>query len=509
MNFKLVKIIVFILLITFVSSAPRNKIIDQRILRLIRQIFHVPSSGDSYVNAPELRKSLPKSVPSSRSLSSFSKAPTFSSKLLTSPAKPLPSSSQPLLSSSEPLSSSSKALPSSSKPLPSPSKICSGVCVAFHLCENGQVVTTGLNLLLPRKGLVDDEDNNNYEVEPPRECTEAEVCCELIYEEEDNDYDGTAGSVDYMAETDEVAASNEITKESKATEDSDYDGNNLDYSDKWSRKCGIRNTNLLRPRISGNDQTGTEEFPWMIMVLKKPPKTKFYDYVCGGSLIHTSAVLTAAHCIASFRPSYLYVRAGEWDLEKDEEPLPHQDRGVKSVVIHNKFYKPTLLNDIAILILKAPVELADNVRPICMPPPDYSFDEKRCVVSGWGKENLNRNSKFQSILKKVDLPIVPNSLCQTMFRNTILGIYFKLDTTFICAGGEAGRDTCKGDGGSPLVCQIPNTPRSYYQAGIVSWGIGCSQTNVPGAYVNVARYRDWIDHIMKKMNFETISYTHK
>lgn len=46
-------------------------------------------------------------------------------------------------------------------------------------------------------------------------------------------------------------------------------------------------------------------------------------------------------------------------------------------------------------------------------------------------------------------------------------------------GGEPGKDTCKGDGGSPLVCGIPNTIDRYYQSGIVAWGIGCADIN-PG-----------------------------
>jgi secreted trypsin-like serine protease len=40
----------------------------------------------------------------------------------------------------------------------------------------------------------------------------------------------------------------------------------------------------------------------------------------------------------------------------------------------------------------------------------------------------------------------------------------------MCAGGEVGKDACKGDGGSPLVCPVDGKPGHYYQAGIVAWG---------------------------------------
>merc|ERR1712048_1396430 len=56
--------------------------------------------------------------------------------------------------------------------------------------------------------------------------------------------------------------------------------------------------------------------------------------------------------------------------------------------------------------------------------------------------------------------------------------------------GEVGKDACTGDGGSPLVCQAQSG--RWTVVGLVSWGIGCA-SDLPGVYVDIAHYRDWIN----------------
>jgi len=284
---------------------------------------------------------------------------------------------------------------------------------------------------------------------------------------------------------------------------------------RYQPQCGRRNENGLGVRIQGFNEAESQfgEWPHMCAVLhEKVVETEESDgyggsniveetvnlFQCGGSLIAPGVILTAAHCVDKFRsnPTELKIRCGEWDTQGQTEPYPHQDRAVAAMEVHPEFNSKNLQNDWAVLFTSEEFVLSSHIDTVCLPTQEEDFSGTTCYATGWGKDKFGAAGEYQVVLKEIDLPVVDNYQCQDRLRKTRLGPKYKLHDSFICAGGVNGKDTCKGDGGSPLVCPSKYDPRSYVQAGIVAWGVGCGEDGTPGVYASVSKAVCWIDYVM-------------
>jgi spatzle-processing enzyme len=90
---------------------------------------------------------------------------------------------------------------------------------------------------------------------------------------------------------------------------------------------------------------------------------------------------------------------------------------------------------------------------------------------------------------KVDIGVVTNPSCQRSFASqTIVA-------TQLCAGGEAGKDSCGGDSGGPLMStHLVGRKQISYLIGLVSYGARkCGSRGLPGVYTRVGEYMTWIE----------------
>jgi len=224
------------------------------------------------------------------------------------------------------------------------------------------------------------------------------------------------------------------------------------------------------------------EFPFMAALMNR--RRQF----CGGSLIDEKHILTAAHCVAHLSKNdvqHLRVRLGDHNI-KDNDNTSIEKR-VKRVIRHIGFSSKTLHNDVAILTMEDAVEYNRNIQPICLAHGTSQYVNQRVTVAGWG--TLTEGGRQPDELMKVDVDVWTNDKCKVSYGSNAPG---GITSHMLCAS-RPQRDSCSGDSGGPLFsCNGACT-----QIGIVSWGIGCAQSNYPGVYTRITAMKDWISKIVQ------------
>ncbi|BET03457.1 serine protease [Nesidiocoris tenuis] len=255
-----------------------------------------------------------------------------------------------------------------------------------------------------------------------------------------------------------------------------------------SSECGSAPLHA-RPemRIVGGRNAQFGVWPWQVSVRRSSFFGFSSTHRCGGALINERWIATAGHCVDDLLTSQIRIRVGEYDFSSVQEPYPYAEKGVAKKAIHPKYNFFTYEYDLALVKLDSPLEFAPHIRPVCLPGSDDLLIGENATVTGWGR--LSDGGTLPSVLQEVTVPILSNDRCRNMFLRA--GRHEFFPEIFMCAGFDnGGRDACQGDSGGPL--QVKGKDGRYFLAGIISWGIGCAEANLPGVCTRISKFVPWI-----------------
>jgi len=250
-------------------------------------------------------------------------------------------------------------------------------------------------------------------------------------------------------------------------------------------------------RIVGGVEAIPHSFPWQVALLQRAGATSAF---CGGTIIDSQHILTAAHCVVNFfggpvSPSSVKVRVGAHDLRKTTAEPNAKTVNVARITIHPSYQGGPF--DFAILRLSEALTFSNEVTPICLATAEDGPVGQRCYVTGWGSTQQydypnQPPGVAQTNLRQVQVGIISNEQCVKSYR--ALDAEINIPEQEICAVAP-GKDSCQGDSGGPFVCK--RASGEFSLVGVVSWGAGCADTNgYPGVYARTSTVLPWIASVV-------------
>jgi len=262
----------------------------------------------------------------------------------------------------------------------------------------------------------------------------------------------------------------------------------------------------VAPRIVGGTTASVATYPWQAAVVlstaQQPNKNAHQRQFCGGSLLTSRIVITAAHCVADTDPDCSAtcsvndpggdgtsrIDPNDVDVVLGRSTLTDTSQGAEYTVtaaVPQSNYDGDYRGDgvprydVAYLVLSSANTSQSPIKIAGTGEGGLWDTGSAADISGWGSTSESGNTV--DTLRSAAAGVIEDSTCGSP---SVYDGDFDA-ATMVCAGHlSGGVDTCYGDSGGPL--EAPLAGGGYRLVGITGWGDGCARPDAPGVYTRVA-----------------------
>lgn len=219
------------------------------------------------------------------------------------------------------------------------------------------------------------------------------------------------------------------------------------------------------PRVVGGTMATTPG--WMTQVWVKDGNS---TGLCGGELVSSRWLLTAAHCVRAelggfpLAASTVHLRIGVPTLSEPTTADP--GTSVDQIRIDPANTSGSTTGDVALLHLAAPVPAI----PVALADAGAAPAGAEPAVLGWG---TTASGSVSASLQQVAQTIIDSGRCSAYGSDFVA-------ESMICSGGVVGQDSCTGDSGGPLALGAEGA--SALLLGTVDYGSDRCGDGTPAVY---------------------------
>ncbi|PAU36977.1 serine protease [Vibrio coralliilyticus] len=210
---------------------------------------------------------------------------------------------------------------------------------------------------------------------------------------------------------------------------------------------------------------------------------------CGGTLLDSQHILTAAHCIYDSTEYQLFTSVvPQLQNESDFPNSVIQRVMVNEFYYRNDYNDTTLANDIAILKLASPITAVTSYATLAVTADESSYRVTPSeVFYAVGHGNTQTGVDASDSLQRTQLSYVANTDCNVYTTDTSANLCMTGAATVVYDNG-----TCQGDSGGPLYWNSK-------QVGITSFGPNtCGDPSVTpnSVFTEVSDHEAWITSVL-------------